>query len=131
MLMGTCHNFIPEKLLTVSYSLCQEFNPQPAIPFISYPPQRIEEALHDIHNRAPGLQLLIVILPDVTGSYGKSVQMICNIWCKIYSNNLFMKFFCPQDKSKGSVKQNWGSSLSVANQDKLLNSISSTWKMLP
>ncbi|CAH8284688.1 unnamed protein product [Eruca vesicaria subsp. sativa] len=53
-----------------------QVNPQPAIPFISCQPQRIEEALCDIHKRAPGLQMLIVILPDVTGSYGK-IKRIC------------------------------------------------------
>lgn len=43
----------------------------------------IEAALRDVHRRAPNLQLLIVILPDVTGYYGtcileKSVQLIIN-----------------------------------------------------
>ncbi|CAE6016796.1 unnamed protein product [Arabidopsis arenosa] len=83
----TCVNFstridrgLPQEFCKQLTGMCvskgMEFNPQPTIPFISYPPQRIEEALNDIHNRAPGLQLLIVILPDVTGSYGK-IKRIC------------------------------------------------------
>ncbi|KAH0918481.1 hypothetical protein HID58_026141 [Brassica napus] len=65
-----------KQLIDMCVSKGMQFNPQPAIPFISCQPQRIEEALCDIHKRAPGLQMLIVILPDVTGSYGK-IKRIC------------------------------------------------------
>nr|4G0O_A Chain A, Protein argonaute 5 [Arabidopsis thaliana]4G0O_B Chain B, Protein argonaute 5 [Arabidopsis thaliana] len=65
-----------KQLIGMCVSKGMEFKPQPAIPFISCPPEHIEEALLDIHKRAPGLQLLIVILPDVTGSYGK-IKRIC------------------------------------------------------
>ncbi|KAL1191041.1 Protein argonaute 5 [Cardamine amara subsp. amara] len=51
-------------------------NPKPVIPLISYRPDSIEEALDDIHKRASGLQLLIVVLPDFTGTYGK-IKRIC------------------------------------------------------
>ncbi|VVA93223.1 unnamed protein product [Arabis nemorensis] len=64
------------QLIGMCVSKGMEFNPQPAIPFISCPPQRIEDALRDIHKRATGLQLLIVILPDQSGSYGK-IKRIC------------------------------------------------------
>ncbi|XP_010510717.1 PREDICTED: protein argonaute 5 isoform X2 [Camelina sativa] len=65
-----------KQLTEMCVSKGMQFNIQPIIPLISYPPQSIEEALHDIYKRAPGLQLLIVILPDVSGSYGK-IKRIC------------------------------------------------------
>ncbi|KAJ0238931.1 Protein argonaute 5 [Hirschfeldia incana] len=83
----TCVNFstridrnLPQEFCRQLIDMCvskgMQFNPQPAIPFISCQPQRIEETLRDIHARAPALQMLIVILPDVTGSYGK-IKRIC------------------------------------------------------
>ena len=47
----------------------QVFNPRPVIEVQSASPNHIEAALRDVHTRAPNLQLLIVILPDVSG-YG-------------------------------------------------------------
>ncbi|KAF8099622.1 hypothetical protein N665_0241s0055 [Sinapis alba] len=71
---------LPQEFCNQLISMCvskgMQFNPQPAIQLISCPPQRIEEALRDIHKRAPDLQILIVILPDFTGSYGK-IKRIC------------------------------------------------------
>ncbi|CAN8270652.1 unnamed protein product [Cochlearia groenlandica] len=71
---------LPEEFCRQLIGMCTSkgmvFNPQPAIPFISTPPQHIEEALRDIHTRAPALELLIVILPDVSGSYGK-IKRVC------------------------------------------------------
>lgn len=83
----TCVNFstridrnLPQEFCRQLIDMCvskgMQFNPQPAIPFVSCQPQRIEEALRDIHQRASTLQLLIIILPDVTGSYGK-IKRIC------------------------------------------------------
>ncbi|EOA29189.1 hypothetical protein CARUB_v10025461mg [Capsella rubella] len=83
----TCVNFsrridqrLPEEFCYQLTEMCvskgMQFNPAPVIPLISDPRQSIEEALHDIHKRAAGIQLLIVILPDVTGSYGK-IKRIC------------------------------------------------------
>ena len=48
----------------------QVFNPRPVIEVQSASPNHIEAALRDVHTRAPNLQLLIVILPDVSGHYG-------------------------------------------------------------
>lgn len=42
----------------------------PEIEVGSAAPNNIEAALSNIHTRAPQLQLLIVILPDVNGYYG-------------------------------------------------------------
>ena len=48
----------------------QVFNRKPVIEVQSASPNHIEAALRDVHTRAPNLQLLIVILPDVSGHYG-------------------------------------------------------------
>ena len=54
---------------------CQVFNLRPVIPISSSNPNQIEKALVDVHNRTTQqgkqLQLLIIILPDVSGSYGE------------------------------------------------------------
>ncbi|XP_010435959.1 PREDICTED: protein argonaute 5-like [Camelina sativa] len=65
-----------KQLTGMCVSKGMEFSTKAIIPLISCPPHSIEEALYDIHERAPGLQLLIVILPDVTGFYGK-IKRIC------------------------------------------------------
>ncbi|KAH9700158.1 protein argonaute 5 [Citrus sinensis] len=56
------------------------FNRRPVIPISSYNPYQIEKALVDVHNKTtqPGkqLQLLIIILPDVRGSYGR-IKRVC------------------------------------------------------
>uniref|UniRef100_A0A2N9G2L5 Piwi domain-containing protein n=1 Tax=Fagus sylvatica TaxID=28930 RepID=A0A2N9G2L5_FAGSY len=63
------------------------FNRDPLIPIHSVQPNHIERALNDIHKQCAAehiqkqlkgkpLQLLIIILPDVTGSYGK-IKRIC------------------------------------------------------
>ena len=66
----------------------QDFNPRPVTEVQSDSPNHIEAALRDVHMRAPNLQLLIVILPDVSGHYGtcifeKTLQLI--IFVKIKS----------------------------------------------
>ncbi|KAL8259865.1 hypothetical protein R6Q59_027818 [Mikania micrantha] len=63
-----------------------DFKTPPTIPMYTAQPNNIENALVDIHNRCkaqlardpPGshLQLLIVILPDVKGSYGR-IKRVC------------------------------------------------------
>lgn len=59
--MPTCHCF-------------QECNRQPLVPIRSVRPGPIEKALFDfeaeLNKTGKHLQLLIVILPDMTGSYG-------------------------------------------------------------
>ncbi|XP_010490899.1 PREDICTED: protein argonaute 5-like [Camelina sativa] len=64
------------QLIRMCVSKGMQFNRQPIIRPISDSPERIKEALYDIHRRAPKLQLLIVILPEVTGYYGK-IKRIC------------------------------------------------------
>ncbi|VAH28018.1 unnamed protein product [Triticum turgidum subsp. durum] len=52
------------------------FNPMPVVEILSASANNIEGALKDAHQSARDLQLLIVILPDVTGHYGK-VKKVC------------------------------------------------------
>ncbi|EEC76346.1 hypothetical protein OsI_13926 [Oryza sativa Indica Group] len=61
------------------------FNPRPVVDVRSTNPNNIENALRDVHRRTSellaregkgGLQLLIVILPEVSGSYGK-IKRVC------------------------------------------------------
>ncbi|ESQ51256.1 hypothetical protein EUTSA_v10016181mg [Eutrema salsugineum] len=73
-----------KQLTGMCVSKGMQINPNPVMPPVFSTPQKIEEALRDIHKRlppppspgAPGLQLLIVILPDLSGSYGK-IKRIC------------------------------------------------------
>lgn len=56
----------------------QVFNPRPVIEVHHASPNHMEAALRDVHTRAPNLQLLVVILPDVTGYYGKCIlEYLC------------------------------------------------------
>lgn len=54
--------------------LFQEFNPRPVFPLRTFDSRNIEKALFDVGAESAragnGLQLLIIVLPDVTGSYG-------------------------------------------------------------
>ncbi|GAB2285479.1 argonaute 5 [Dionaea muscipula] len=69
-------------------------NPKPVIPVSSYPPNVIKKALIELHNKAKGrLQLLIIILPDQSGSYGK-IKRICETELGIISQ-------CCQPKAAG------------------------------
>ncbi|CAI0398011.1 unnamed protein product [Linum tenue] len=56
------------------------FNKNPLVPIRSERPQHIEKALTDVHYQATQqgreLQLLIIILPDFSGSYG-TIKRIC------------------------------------------------------
>uniref|UniRef100_A0A0A9ABP6 Protein argonaute MEL1 n=1 Tax=Arundo donax TaxID=35708 RepID=A0A0A9ABP6_ARUDO len=52
------------------------FNQAPVTEIRSASPNHIEAALRDVHVRAPDLKLLIVILPDVAGHYGK-IKRLC------------------------------------------------------
>ncbi|CAH9097364.1 unnamed protein product [Cuscuta epithymum] len=84
---GFCHG-----LIDMCVSRGMVFSPNPLIPFRAANPNQIEKALNDIHKEScariasmglptdgknvPKLQLLIIILPDITGSYGK-IKKIC------------------------------------------------------
>ncbi|KAH9660307.1 protein argonaute 5 [Citrus sinensis] len=87
----TCVNFSTRLNRDVPFQFCQGlvdmcnskgmvFNPQPVIPISSSNPNQIEKALVDVHNRTTQqgkqLQLLIIILPDVSGSYGR-IKRVC------------------------------------------------------
>ncbi|XP_031123112.1 protein argonaute 5-like [Ipomoea triloba] len=90
----TCVNFSrcndPDRfcgeLLEMCCSKGMVFNPSPLIPIRPFHPSKIEKALIDIHKdctarissmkKSGNLQLLIIILPDVSGSYGK-IKRIC------------------------------------------------------
>ncbi|KAI9194551.1 hypothetical protein LWI28_007042 [Acer negundo] len=71
-----------QKLVDKCNSKGMEFNPLPVFPIKSANPDQIERALTDVHkkNIAEGilLQLLIIILPDAKGSYGK-IKRVCEI----------------------------------------------------
>ncbi|KAE8680539.1 Protein argonaute 1A [Hibiscus syriacus] len=86
----TCVNF-SSKFMNMSNDFCYElvnmcnskgmmFRETASIPIRSARSDRIEQTLLDIHRESAGkntpLQLLIVILPDQTGSYGK-IKRIC------------------------------------------------------
>ncbi|RLN35308.1 hypothetical protein C2845_PM03G22810 [Panicum miliaceum] len=87
MLNGwTCLNFsrmpphvvdrICDDLARMCNSIGMVFNPRPVTEIQSASPNHIEAALRNVHMRAPNLQLLIVILPDVSGHYGK-IKRLC------------------------------------------------------
>ena len=60
----------------------QDFNPRPVTEVQSDSPNHIEAALRDVHMRAPNLQLLIVVLPDVT-------DLLVNMACASLKNLCF------------------------------------------
>ncbi|KAH9700119.1 protein argonaute 5 [Citrus sinensis] len=87
----TCVNFSTRLNRDVAFQFCQGlvdmcnskgmvFNLRPVIPISSSNPNQIEKALVDVHNRTTQqgkqLQLLIIILPDVSGSYGR-IKRVC------------------------------------------------------
>ncbi|XP_014494464.1 protein argonaute MEL1 [Vigna radiata var. radiata] len=87
----TCLNFSGRIHRDLPYQLCQNlaemcnsrgmrFKESPVVPITSSPSGQIENALGNLHKQCKranvGLQLLIIILPDVKGSYGK-IKRIC------------------------------------------------------
>ncbi|KAF5196598.1 argonaute MEL1, partial [Thalictrum thalictroides] len=66
-----------QELVSMCSSKGMIFNPKPLIPVRSVRPDQIERTLVEIHNQSRGqLQLLIIILPDFSGSYG-TIKRIC------------------------------------------------------
>ncbi|KAG6682426.1 hypothetical protein I3842_13G141200 [Carya illinoinensis] len=67
-----------DQLINMCNSKGMVFNPDPLIPIRSAHSGQIEKALYGIHKELAGkqLQLLIIILPDINGSYGK-IKRIC------------------------------------------------------
>ncbi|RLM85364.1 hypothetical protein C2845_PM04G05340 [Panicum miliaceum] len=82
----TCLNFsrmpphvvdrICDDLARMCNSIGMVFNPRPVTEVQSASPNHIEAALRNVHMRAPNLQLLIMILPDVSGHYAK-IKRLC------------------------------------------------------
>ncbi|XP_022860648.1 protein argonaute MEL1-like [Olea europaea var. sylvestris] len=75
------------ELIGMCNSKGMEFNPRPLVPIRSAHPGQIEKALFDLHTDSSTrlknleltgrqLQLLIVVLPDVSGSYGQ-IKRVC------------------------------------------------------
>ncbi|GAB2263070.1 hypothetical protein Droror1_Dr00004067 [Drosera rotundifolia] len=64
-------------LVRMCISKGMEFTERPMMPIITAYPNMIEKVLYDVHTKTQSkLQLLIVILPDERGSYGK-IKRIC------------------------------------------------------
>ncbi|XP_052288320.1 protein argonaute 5-like isoform X2 [Citrus sinensis] len=84
MNFSTCLNQDVSRFCQRLVDMCKKkgmvFNPQPVIPISSYNPNQIEKELVDVHSKTtqPGkqLQLLIIILPDVSRSYGR-IKRVC------------------------------------------------------
>ncbi|KAG2670879.1 hypothetical protein I3843_14G106300 [Carya illinoinensis] len=94
----TCVNFSARAHRDLPYHFCEQlidmcsskgmvFNPEPLVPIRTAQSGQIERALMDIHKQCvekfkqigvanKQLQLLIIILPDIKGSYGK-IKRIC------------------------------------------------------
>ncbi|XP_058004168.1 protein argonaute 5 isoform X2 [Hevea brasiliensis] len=72
------------QLIEMCVSKGMEFNPNPILPIQSANPSQIGKALADVHKQCTAklsngkkrLQLLIIILPDVSGSYGE-IKRVC------------------------------------------------------
>ncbi|KAL0460112.1 UNVERIFIED_CONTAM: protein argonaute MEL1 [Sesamum latifolium] len=75
------------ELIGMCCSKGMEFNPRPLVPIRSAHPGQIEKSLSDIHAESSSklvsmkltgkqLQLLIIILPDISGSYG-NIKRVC------------------------------------------------------
>ncbi|KAF5188416.1 argonaute MEL1, partial [Thalictrum thalictroides] len=70
-------SWFSQDLVSMCSSKGMIFNPNPQIPVRSVRPDQIERTLVEIHNQSRGqLQLLIIILPDFSGSYG-TIKRIC------------------------------------------------------
>ncbi|GFZ17825.1 argonaute family protein [Actinidia rufa] len=72
-----------EELVNMCKAKGMDFNSAPILPILPAHPANIEKALSDIHAQSsartgPGkqLQMLIIILPDVSGSYGR-IKRVC------------------------------------------------------
>ncbi|XP_039797428.1 protein argonaute MEL1-like [Panicum virgatum] len=81
---------ICDDLVQMCNSIGMVFNRKPVIEVQSASPNHIEAALRDVHTRAPNLQLLIVILPDVSSHYGK-IKRLCETKLDIVSQCIHPK----------------------------------------
>ncbi|XP_048424946.1 protein argonaute 5 [Pyrus x bretschneideri] len=105
-----------EDLVNMCNSKGVHFHPQPLIPHQSAHPGQIESVLRDIHkisskkieeigHKGKPLQLLIIILPDVTGSYGM-IKRICETELGIVSQ-------CCQPKAASKLSKQYLENLSL------------------
>lgn len=122
----TCVNFSTRVNRDFPFQFCDElvimcnskgidFSRNPLIPIHSAHPGQIDRALMDIHKQCaaklkeiePGkqLQLLIIILPDVTGSYGK-IKRICETELGIVSQ-------CCQPKQASKLSKQYLENLAL------------------
>ncbi|KAL8146423.1 hypothetical protein AgCh_004241 [Apium graveolens] len=72
------HNFCNE-LVRMCRSRGMAFNPQPLLPIQAANPRLIAKTLIEIHRECESrqnLQMLIIVLPDVSGSYGE-IKRVC------------------------------------------------------
>ncbi|XP_050204990.1 protein argonaute 5 [Mercurialis annua] len=97
------------QLIQMCVSKGMVFNPNPIIPIISAHPGQIERVLVDVHKQCmekkAKLQLLIIILPDVSGSYGK-IKRICETELGIMSQ-------CCQPKQATKMSKQYFENLSL------------------
>jgi hypothetical protein len=76
------------------------------------------------------LQLLVVILPEVTGSYGNAYCWFGQICFPIYFLYMYVTCLVLQGKLKGFARLTLGLCLNVACQGMLPDQTSNIWKML-
>ncbi|KAK1398330.1 Argonaute [Heracleum sosnowskyi] len=105
------YNFCNE-LVKMCRSRGMDFNPQPLLPIQGANPRYIARTLNDIHkdseSKLPNtehLQMLIIVLPDVTGSYGE-IKRVCE-------TNLGIVSQCCQPKHVSKCNKQYLENLSL------------------
>ncbi|KAF0908875.1 hypothetical protein E2562_028754 [Oryza meyeriana var. granulata] len=86
MHIDAVHRFCSELVYTCN-AIGMVFDQWPKIEVRSATPNNIEAALNNIHSMVPDLQLLLVILPDVSGHYGR-IKRVCETELGIVSQCL-------------------------------------------
>ncbi|CAN1252733.1 Protein argonaute 5 [Linum perenne] len=98
-----------DQLIQMCSSRGMQFNPNPLVPIRSERPQQLEKALRDVHYQATQqgreLQLLIIVLPDYTGSYG-TIKRICETELGIVTQ-------CVQPKQASKLSKQYLENLSL------------------
>ncbi|KAF1897375.1 hypothetical protein Lal_00035079 [Lupinus albus] len=103
------------ELVNMCTSKGMVFAPEPLVPIISAQPSQIERVLADVHKQSVSklanmkldgkLQLLIIILPDVKGSYGR-IKRICETELGIVSQ-------CCQPKQASKLSKQYLENISL------------------
>ncbi|XP_062173160.1 protein argonaute 5-like [Alnus glutinosa] len=105
-----------EQLISMCSSKGMVFNPNPLVPIRTAHSNQVEIALRDIHKQCvqkfteigqagKQLQLLIIILPDITGSYGK-IKRLCETELGIVSQ-------CCQPKQASKLSKQYLENVSL------------------